>query len=208
MYQFYLNKKDNGWNIGCEPLQRLLRGSAPSHSMKPPSGCSSTWLDWSTGSLWRAGWGENSQQPSRSSASLRALSQWCAFAKRAKEALGEAKLVSGKTSKQRLNLSEAQRNAHLCQDCPALSLSLLRSFVPFPCSISEQAGGQRDLIKRFATGPVKLWGNCLLRISWLVVWVPLIIPFSNSRDFKLYIYFIWDKKESIAFLACSGNFPP
>lgn len=138
MYQFYLNKKGNGWNMGCEPLQSLLRGSAPS-PMKTRSGCSSTWLDRSTGSRWRADGGEDSQQPSRPSASLRAPSQWCAFAKRAKEALGEAKLIRGKTSKQRLNPSKAQRNAHLCQDCPELSHSLLRSFVPFPCSISAQA---------------------------------------------------------------------
>lgn len=96
-------------------------------------------MDWPPGSRWRADWGEDSQQSSRPSASLRAPSPWCAFAKRAKEALGAATLIRWKTSKQRLNPHEAQRNAHLCQDCPELAHSPLRAFVPFPCSISEKA---------------------------------------------------------------------
>lgn len=178
-----------------------------SHSLKPP-----TWLllnpsPWGprTGSLRQPLQvdskleGRFTWQPSRSLAVRRALSPWCTFVrkgKRSRPSSLDEKL--GSWGWIQVGLKEIHTFARTAR---SLHIPIWDPMSPFmaACQNRQSSPGFHHLIKGYTTGPVMFSEAAEAGL----LWVPLISPFSTSRDFKLYIYFLWDKKKSIASLACS-----
>lgn len=156
--------------------------------------------------------GRCTQQPSQSLAVLRALSPWYTFVRK------------GKRNQQRRHAckrtcleAEAESKWGSKKCTPLLGLpralafpSRTPCFPPLPHlrkSVNRWSPGFHHLIKGHAAGPGTFSEASACWESVRLLWVPLISPFSTWRDFKLYIYFLSNKMESITFLACFWKLP-